>query len=169
MEKKAKIIIGLLAVSLAINVFFFGLYIGKHFGEKHPRYDKKQSVFFSMGRISKYLSKDEKARAKEILHKKKAEMWASFKDVRSIEDEIREILSAEVVDRNKLKIAIDARAEKIRNVADPMTHLILEFVPNLDVETRRKMAKGMFKKYTHHSCKAEKRLLKRKSEQRERD
>ncbi len=152
---KTKFLLILLGLSLALNVFFVGHYIGGKTGMKKVRFDGKPSFAFNMRRIGSYLTDEQKVAVRELLHSKRPILNSGFRDMKKTEAQIKALVAAETVDKEALEALLDERLKKMAVVHEPLKMMMLEFIPSLDWETRKKISEEMFKferrkKYRRH-------------------
>lgn len=142
---KTKLLLVLLGLSLALNVFFVGSFIGKKAGPEMRKFHGRPSVSFNMRRIGQYLTEEQKREMKDLLHSKRPVLNAGFREMKKTEAKIKALVAAETVDREALAALLDERLEKMTVVHEPLKMMMLEFIPSLDWETRKKVAEEMFK------------------------
>lgn len=147
MSKAMKWIIAALALSIAVNIFVVGFAIGKRvIGPPSGREaGAPPGGGLNMRSLGRYLSHEERRAARELLAENRNIMRAKGKEIRQNERAIRQILMAETVDVEGLAAHIDRQQMLIRDTQLTMQRALLEFVATLDVETRRKVAKDLFR------------------------
>ncbi len=141
MSGKVKLLLVLLAISLAGNVFFFG----KTLGSKYHKFRNKPSMDFNLRGVGAHLTKEQKKQARDILHSRRSELISTFKNMKETEEQIKALIAAETVDTEALAELLENRATAMKTAHDPLKQLMLEFIPTLDFETRKKIAEVMFK------------------------
>ena len=142
---KTKFLLILLGLSLALNVFFVGHYIGEKAGPEKRKFDGRHSFSFNMRRVGNYLTDEQKHAVRELLHSKRPMLNESFREMKKTEAQIKALVGAETVDTEALAALLDERMQKMAVVHEPLKMMMLEFIPTLDWETRKKIADEMFK------------------------
>ena len=157
-DKKAKTVKIILGLSLALNIFFAGLVLGRLYsGDHRVGQAVSPAADMNLRHMFRYLSPEEKAAARKIFN------WDSFKSQRQalrhshkqrwkIEKKIRLLVAAESVDIKALAAALESHEKLSRKMVEPVKHFMLEFIPTLPQETRRRIARAMFAK--KHKTKA---------------
>ena len=147
MTRNMKLILGILGVSLALNVFAMGLYIGKGF--RHPSPHKmmmRPSLDFNLKKIERHLDPENRKKVKMLLKEQRHELMKRYRDLGALEKKIKATISAETVDKEALVAALAELAEQKQKLHSPRREVILQVIAELDLETRKVLAESMFRK-----------------------
>ncbi|MBL4837788.1 MAG: periplasmic heavy metal sensor [Kordiimonadaceae bacterium] len=147
MTRKMKWIVAILGVSLTLNVFALGLFIGKGFRPPHV-YKKmaRPSLDFNLKHMERHLAPKSRDKVRAILKKQHWELMKRYEDLNGLEKKIKALLSADTVDKKALKEALSAHAEQKQNLHWPRRRVMLEVIADMDLKARKKLAKDMFRK-----------------------
>ena len=147
MTRNMKLILAILGVSLMLNVFALGLYIGKGF--RHPSPHKmmmRPSLDFNLKKIERHLDPESRKKVKVLLKKQHHELRKRYRDLGALEKEIKATISAETVDKEALVAALAELSEQKQKLHSPRREVILQVIAELDLETRKVLAESMFRK-----------------------
>lgn len=147
MSKPMKWIIAGLVLSLATNVFFIGFAIGKRvLGPGAVRTGAPPpDAGLNMRALGQYLSASDKEAARSLLEDNRRLLREKSGQMRQNQRQIRDLLTAEVIDSEQLTQLLDQHDKLVSETHLHTRRLVLEFVATLDVETRRSLAKDLFK------------------------
>lgn len=147
MSKSMKWIVAGLVLSLAANVFFIGFTVGKRvFGPDTARVaGPPPDGGLNMRALGQYLSADDKEAAQKLLGDNRRLLREKSVQVRQNQRQIRNVLTAEIIDSSQLSQLLDQHDKLVSETHMHTRRLVLEFVATLDVETRRNLAKDLFK------------------------
>lgn len=149
MSGKIKWIIGILGLSLALNVFALGLFIGKGAQQIVPNKDRvapPPPMDFNFRRLERNLSDEDRDKVRALLREKQADLRRGFRALRRAEREIKDIVLADTVDKEALKEALKKHSELGKDMIEPMRWVVLETISELDLETRKRVVEDMFKR-----------------------
>jgi len=171
MSKSMKWIVAGLALSLAANVFFIGFTVGKRvFGSDTARVaGPPPDGGLNMRALGQYLSADDKEAAQKLLMDNRRLLREKAVQMRQNQRQIRDLLTAETIDFNQLTQLLDQHDKLVSETHMHTRRLVLEFVATLDVETRRSLAKDLFKKRRPPSGGGDRRDRRRRGPDGERD
>ncbi|UTW55506.1 periplasmic heavy metal sensor [Kordiimonas sp. SCSIO 12610] len=145
MELKSKWIYAVLVVSVAFNIFVLGVWIGKGKKDyKHP--PPSGRLEFNLREIARYLPPDARGEVREFMREKRPILRDTLLARREAEQEIRNLLAAETVDKEALRAALDAHASHSLRLQAPVREVLLGTVVELDHETRKKIADNIFRR-----------------------
>lgn len=147
MSKSMKWIIAGLVLSLATNVFFIGFTIGKRvLGPGVERTaGPPPDAGLNMRALGQYLSPADKEAARKLLGDNRRLLREKSGLMRRNQRQIRDLLTAETIDSSRLTQLLDQHDTLVSETHLHTRRLVLEFVATLDVETRRTLAKDLFK------------------------
>lgn len=145
MTARIKWIILLLVLSLAANVFFGGMMLGKGFRHGPPP-GREPGIEFTIKRFGKYLGEEERQKVREILGAQRGKLGERYRTIKKSEKNIKALIAAPSVDRNALLRALEAHAALIQKMHTPIQRVMMEVIAELDQETRAKVAEDMFKR-----------------------
>lgn len=153
MSKSMKWVVAALALSLAVNVFVIGVAIGKRIvaGPSSAGVQTLKPVGpgtrgMNLRALGEYLSDEEKQQARQILLDHRDFLRENGRMIRRIEGEIRELVSADTVDVDLLYAKV-AELESLKQDTNIKAQSeLLGFVATLDAETRRAIAKDLFRR-----------------------
>ncbi|WP_020398527.1 periplasmic heavy metal sensor [Kordiimonas gwangyangensis] len=140
---------GLLAASLAANIFVGGYLLGKEIRPDRPHREHRMGggkELFSMRRLAAYLPEEKREELKELMEGHRNDLRGNFQGIRESEEKVRAILLAETVDKNALRAALTDLEAKTRMLHGPLKAILLDIVADLDLETRQKLAEDMYKR-----------------------
>jgi uncharacterized membrane protein len=143
MELKSKWVYGLLIVSVALNIFVFGVWIGKGAltvsGKPPP-----PRLEFSIREITRQLPPEARKDVHRFMRSNRKQLRETFRERRETEKLIRKLLSADVVDKEALRAALDAHTSHSIRLQAPVREVLLGSVADLDKDLRKKIAKTLF-------------------------
>jgi uncharacterized membrane protein len=145
MTVKTKWLYLILIISVALNIFAFGVWIGrgaKGFKE-HPHSGR---IEFNLRAISRDLPSEVRSKIRQLMRDKRPQLSESFQARRDTEQQIRLILSAETVDKEALRAQLDAYSSHSIRLQAPVRDILLGPIADLDQATREKVAKNIFKR-----------------------
>lgn len=148
MNNKIKWMIGILGVSLALNVFALGLFIGKGVRNAVPERSRAAPpppMDFNFRRLERTLSEEDRAKVRQLLREKQKDLRQRFRGLRITEQKIKEIVLSETVDKDALRKALKEHSEKAQGMTEPMRWVVLQTIADLDLETRKKVVDDMFR------------------------
>ena len=148
MTRKMKWIVAILGLSLTLNVFALGLFIGKGFRPPPPVYKKmaRPSLDFNLKHMERHLAPESRDKMRAILKKQHWELMKRYEDLNVLEKKIKALLIADTVDKKALKEALSAYAKQKQNLHWPRRKVMLEVIADMDLKARKKLAKDMFRK-----------------------
>ncbi|WP_417459444.1 periplasmic heavy metal sensor [Kordiimonas sp.] len=148
MAFKVKWIHGVLAVSVAANLFVGGYLLGKELApERHHKGKSHYSKdIFSMRKLAGYLPDEKREELRALMSDHRKGLRENFRAVRDIEERVRAILMAETVDKDALKSALDELEAKTRSLHGPLRGILLDIVADLDFETRQKLGQDIYQR-----------------------
>jgi len=145
MSSKMKWLVAALVVSVGLNLFVAGVWIGRELsGGPERRAGAPARMDFNIRRLASYLPEAEQRQLRRLMKDHRRSMKATFKGMRVSEKRIRTLMLAETVDREALKAALDEHEQVARQLQGPVKSIILDVVAKLDRETRQKIADEMF-------------------------
>jgi uncharacterized membrane protein len=143
MELKNKWVYGLLLVSVALNIFVFGVWIGK--GARSVKGKPPPSrLEFNIREIAKQLPLEAREDVRRFMQDNRKQLRETFEQRRQTEKLIRQLLTADVVDKEALRAALDAHTAHSIRLQAPVRGVLLGSISDLDKETRQKIAKTLF-------------------------
>lgn len=146
MTGKIKWLLGILGLSLLLNVFALGLFVGKGARTFVPdRGRMSPPAEFNFKRLERNLPLEQREKVRKLLREKGQDLRSGYHALREAELRIKEIVLSETVDRAALKAALEAHSEQARRLHDPMRWIMLETIAGLDFETRQKIVEDMFR------------------------
>lgn len=147
MSSKMKWILGILGVSLALNVFALGLYIGKGARAILPHRERAAPPppAFNFKRLERNLPKEERKKVRALLGEQRQDLRERHRKLRATEQEIKEIILADTVDMEALERALKEHSARAQEMHEPMRWVLLQMVAQLDVEARKKIVEDMFR------------------------
>lgn len=148
MTKTTKWIVAGLVLSLAANVFFIGFAIGKRvLGPERSRLaGPPPDAGLNMRALGRYLAADDKEAAQRLLGENRRLLREKGGQMRKNQRETLKVLTEEKVDPTALRRLLDQHDTLVSETHQHTRRLVLEFIATLDVETRRTLAKDLFKK-----------------------
>lgn len=146
MTTKIKWLIGILVVSLGVNIFVAGIMLGKGAKSRPVMRGGDPGIEFNIRRFSRHLGDEDRAKVREILRSERSALGNRYRDIKAGERRIRDLLSEPTVNKAALAEALDKHGEMVENMHKPMRRVMIEVIADLDMETRQKMAKDMFKR-----------------------
>lgn len=148
MAFKVKWIHGVLAVSVAANLFVGGYFLGKELApeRRHKGKPSYSQDIFNMRKLAGYLPDEKREAIRALISEHRRGLRENFRAVRHIEERIRLILMAETVDKAALRSALDELEAKTRSLHGPMRGVILDVVADLDFETRQKLGRDIYQR-----------------------
>jgi len=150
MGKKVKWLVGVLVVSLLVNVFVFGSMLGNELHKKERRH-QSPPIDFNLKKFGKFLSKEDHKKVRSLVKAQRKDLGVSYRSLRKTEKTIVELISAEVVDREALEKALKDRGEQVQKLHTPLQNVFLEMVTELDYDTRKKLADDLFRDHRRKS------------------
>ncbi|MEX0298077.1 MAG: periplasmic heavy metal sensor [Kordiimonas sp.] len=146
MTGKMKWILGILGVSLVLNVFALGLFVGKGARTVVPTRERMAPpADFNFKRLERNLPEGERQKVRKLLREKSGDLRRGYRALREVEKEIKAIVLAETVDVKALKEVLTKHGEQAQALHEPMRWVILETIAGLDFETRKKIVEDMFR------------------------
>ncbi len=144
MELKMKWVYVALLLSIALNIFVFGVWIGRDAKElkSSPPVGR---IEFNLREISRYLPPEERDTVRDFMRKKRPLLRETLTARRSTEQRIREILTTEIVNKEVLRAALDEHMTHSMRLQSPVRDVLLGTVADLDLETRQQIAKNIFR------------------------
>ncbi len=152
---KWKGLIALLVVSISLNILVLGIWVGREFLPGEPRGHHPQRVDFSLRQLGQYLPDTQRQEIRQLLKEHKKVLRQNFGAVRQVEQEIRDLLSAETVDRDALEKAMQSHRALTQELHFPVQKIVLDVVVDLDQATRAKLAENLFRRHMggwHHKA-----------------
>ena len=154
MSKSMKWVVAALALSLAVNVFVIGVAIGKRI-VSGPASSNVQTLKpvgpgmrgMNLRALGEYLSDEEKQQARQILLDHRGFLRDNGRRIHHIEQDIRELISAETVDVDLLYAKIAELEISKHDINVKAQSELLGFVATLDMETRQVIAKDLFRRH----------------------
>lgn len=148
MTKTMKWIVAGLVLSLAANVFFIGFAIGKRvLGPESGRASgPPPEAGLNMRALGQYLSAEDKEAAQRLLGENRRLLRAKGGQMRQNQRDTLTVLTEETIDSAALSRLLDQHDTLVSETHQRTRRLVLEFIATLDVETRRSLAKDLFKK-----------------------
>ncbi|WP_262692366.1 periplasmic heavy metal sensor [Kordiimonas aestuarii] len=139
---------GVLAASLAANLFAGGYLLGKEIrpDRQHREHRMGGKELFNMRHLAAYLPEDKREDLKALMIGHRKDLRESFRGIRESEEQVRSILLAETVDKAALRAALGELESKTRMLHGPLKSILLDIVADLDLETRQKLAEDMYKR-----------------------
>lgn len=145
MSSRMKWLVGLLAVSLVLNVFVLGAFLGKRMIKPEKRY-YAPPIDFNLKKFGEHLTREERTRVRTLIKSQRHALSASYKALRKTEKEIIQQIIAPEIDHEALGAALKAHGKQVQKLHAPLQHVLLEMVDELDHETRQKLGADMFKR-----------------------
>lgn len=148
MTGKMKWLFSILGVSLILNVFALGLFVGKGARIAVPT-DRERMALppadFNFKRLENNLPIDQREKVRRLIREKSRDLRKGYGALRETEQQIKKIVLAETVDQEALREALVKHSELSRGLHDPMRWIMLETIAGLDFETRKKLVNDMFR------------------------
>ena len=148
MTGKMKWLFSILGVSLILNVFALGLFVGKGARIVVPTDRERMTpppADFNFKRLEHNLPMDQREKVRKLIREKSRELRQGYGALREAEQHIKKIVLAETVDADALREALVKHSELSRGLHDPMRWIMLETIAGLDLETRKKLINDMFR------------------------
>ena len=146
MTKQGTILFGILGLSLALNLFFAGLWFG---GKLHQRPSHKMRYAphaeFNYLNLTIYLQSNLKNDMRRQMKTKKSELHELYTARKAIQRDIHDALSQENLDLDTVKTLLSKHKALTGDLRRPAESLLLEFLPKMTVKQRQKLAKGLLK------------------------
>ncbi len=162
MTPKIKMLVILLGVSLAANIFVMGTMIGKELRPTAPHAGPPM-MDFNMKRLDQYLDKSDRSKIHMALKNHRSEMRQSFQKMRASEQRIKELMSAETLDKEALLKAFEAHTSLKERLHTPMQKLMVDVIADLNVSARKHLARAMFQHKMHRRMRMDDRQRDRES------
>ena len=139
---------GVLAASLATNIFIGGYVLGKEIRPDRPPREHRMGgrELFNMRHLAAYLPEEKRAELTALMKGHRADLRESFHDIRETEKKVRVLLLADTVDKVALRKALDELESKTRILHGPLKSILLDIVADLDLETRQKLSEDMYQR-----------------------
>lgn len=148
MTGKMKWVIGILGLSLALNVFALGLFIGKGARNVVPHKERMapppHPVEFNFKRLEQNLTEEDREKVRALLRDKRRDLRRKYGALRNAEQKIKALVLSETVDKEALKAALEKHSELAQGMLEPMRWVVLETIASLDLESRKKVVDEMF-------------------------
>lgn len=144
MSSRMKWLVGLLAVSLVLNIFIVGAFLGQRMIKPEKRY-YAPPIDFNLKKFGEHLTKEERRRVRTLIKSQRHALSASYKALRETEKEIIRQITAPEIDHAVLGEALKDHGARVQKLHAPLQHVLLEMVDELDHETRQKLGADMFK------------------------
>jgi len=144
MTSKIKWLVFAFAVSLSLNVFVAGLVIGRGFRPPPPPRDQP-NVGFNIKKLNKYLSPTDRRKFGKSLAEQREHLRLKFREMKSTERQIEQLIIAEEVDFEALQAALELRETYMRQLQMPMRRIVVEAIYGLDRKSRIEFAADIFK------------------------
>ena len=142
-----KLIVGLLALSVAANLLAAGIWVGRELSpDRRERFAGPPRVDFSLRELGQYLTDEQRKQVRALLKDHRKVLAVNFMAMRDIEREIRALMVAETVDRDALIAALDKHQAAMDNLHLPVREILLDVVAQLDYETRKKLAENLYRR-----------------------
>lgn len=152
--KPAAYILILLGLSLSLNLFLVGFYVGGRLHadtkppaskvKKHRQYNE-MSPPISVGRMLRAVPEEKRAVVKQSLDKRRVLVRETLMDQRQAQKKLYELLSADELDLPALKTALDQEMVYKQKLEGFSRDLILDVVVTLDKQARQKFAKSLLR------------------------
>jgi len=147
MASNMKWLIPVLAISLATNVFIAGMVLGKNIHHPVPsRPHGEPGIDFNFKLVGQYLSKDERQKVRKVMKDQRGGLSERYRLMKDSEQHVKNLISAEEVDRVALFAALEKHSELMQQMHEPMQRAMMEVIAELGQETREKIAADMFKR-----------------------
>ena len=147
MASNMKWLIPVLAISLATNVFVAGMVLGKKIHHPVPsRPHGEPGIDFNFKLVGQYLSKDERQKVRKVMKDQRGGLSERYRLMKDSEQHVKNLISAEEVDRGALLTALEKHSELMQHMHEPMQRAMMEVIAELGQESRKKIAADMFKR-----------------------
>lgn len=145
MSNRMKWLVGFLAVSVVLNIFVLGAFLGQRMIKPEKRY-YAPPIDFNLKRFGEHLTKEERRRVRSLIKSQRHALSDSYKALRETEKEIIQQITAADIDHAALEAALKDHGARVQKLHAPLQNVLLEMVGDLDHETRQKLGADMFKR-----------------------
>lgn len=149
MPTQQKIIYAVLAVSLAINLFFIGAVghtaikwraIKNDSGWIETRLDRAEA------RVTRHLDGSDKALARRVFQERRPQLLAALRELRAARKDFRTSLMVETPDPQAIAAALDRSQAAAKTLNETMHGTVRDIGLGLSVEARQKIAEHMMRR-----------------------
>jgi len=145
MNNKTKWILIVLGLSLVLNIFAIGIFIGQGAKMVFPQRHMAPPIDFNLKRLERSLSPEERVKVRTLLREKRHDIQQRYKALMVTEQKIKEIILSPVVDKNLLDRVLIEHGQKTQSIHEPMRRIVLETIADLDLEARQKIMQNLFR------------------------
>lgn len=149
MTTQQKIIYGVLAVSLAINLFFIGAAghtamkwkaIKNDSGWIEERLDRAEE------RVTRHLEGDDRALAQRVFQERRPQLLSALRELRAARADFRTSLMVETPDPQAIAAALDRSQAAAKTLNETMHGTVRDIGLGLSIEARQKIAQHMMRR-----------------------
>lgn len=140
----------LLAASLAVNLFFGGLYFGRAlFGERHHRSEHHggrgdaYTLRLELRALHAALGEDGRLALRESMRANRADLGPKFEAIRANRDAVTALLVAEPLDRVALEAAFAGLNASLVDLQQPLQDIIVGAAEQMTAAERARMAQAL--------------------------
>lgn len=134
------------ALSVAINIFVAGVFIGDttnaSSGVKKP--PPPPRLDFNIRQVGQYLSPEGRRAARQILVQERRALRSSFEERRQIRREIQALMLADTVDQDALRGALQRQRAVSASLGSPIETVLLEVIALESLEVRQKIIASLY-------------------------
>ncbi len=136
MKDTPRYIIIILLASLAVNVFIFGIWIGREYSGTHQ--GMRKPIDFNLRAISRTLPEEQQQMLRKALREYGPKMRQQAEAQRKLRLEIRSVIMAPTLDTEKLAELLARERAFFGQVRAPMHQAMLDILPKLPQSERLK-------------------------------
>jgi uncharacterized membrane protein len=149
MTTQQKIIYGVLAVSLAINLFFIGAAghtamkwkaIKNDSGWIEERLDRAEE------RVTRHLEGDDRALAQRVFQERRPQLLSALRELRAARTDFRTSLMVGTPDPQAIAAALDRSQAAAKTLNETMHGTVRDIGLGLSIEARQKIAQHMMRR-----------------------
>ena len=145
MIKSMKWLIAAFALSMTFNIFVVGVMIGKHASgpDRGGFVRGKRGPDFNLRNMVRALPPEAQEEVRVMMHQERNNLRDNYESRQAAGQKVIDLIVAEEVDVDALRLAIDEVSAQTVALAAPMHRMLLEVVPSLTIEERRHFAKRL--------------------------
>lgn len=156
-----------LAVSLALNIFAGGVFIGGLLRGPKPFHGMRPDVDFSLRRMGAVLPEAERDALRARFRTERRKLADVFRERRRVQEKLHAVITAETVDPEALSALMAQYADLRGQLETPIRHIMADVIPRLDRETRIRLAGRLFFSAPHMGAFEGRRIRKWKGDRQE--